>query len=109
MKTQTHESFIVPAGTYWLGDPCYSIPKSEWREWLEAANYTTTENLEASLGTGKYAIGLHTAYGDGLYEGTKGRRFAVDSGLIGLVDVRWAPDLKIEPPIRVQVMFGQDT
>lgn len=85
MKTTT----VVPAGTYWVGDPCYSIPDSDWMGWLKGANGTTI--LTATY-RGKLAVGVDTAYGDGVYYDQNGRSYAVDSGMIGLVETSWALD-----------------
>jgi len=40
MTRKSLETARVPAGTYWIGDPCYTIPTDEWMEWLDAADYT---------------------------------------------------------------------
>ena len=119
---------VVPAGEYWLGDPCYTVPDRLWMGWLEAVSpvyptayfpltgagatlvtgpqrrvqahrrghghYTNSETdhvLAANI-DGHMALGVHTMYGDGLYYSSGGHKLPVDAGLIGLVDVRIAPD-----------------
>lgn len=85
---------VVPAGEYWLGDPCYTVPDRLWMGWLEACDYTNSETdhvLAANI-DGHMALGVHTMYGDGLYYSSDGHELPVDAGLIGLVDVRIAPD-----------------
>lgn len=82
----------VPAGKYWVGDPCYSIPDEEWMPWLEAADYTINDRhhiLVADLGEGRYAVGVSTQFGDGYYSDNEGRGYGVDAGLIGLVSQDW--------------------
>ena len=99
---------IVPAGTYWLGDPCYSIPDHEWLEWLRAADCSNEDRLlRASLKDGNYAVGVSTAHGDGQYSDQYSRVYYVDSGMIGLVNVVWAPDLKEEKNVRYKVTFDK--
>lgn len=88
------EKVIAPAGTYWVGDPCYSVPDDRWMEWLEAAEYDHPDRGDAPLIAeldGLTVVGVSTAYGDGDYPSyslpEKGRKikFWVDAGMIGLV------------------------
>lgn len=115
MKTRV----TLPAGKYWLGDPCYTIPNSDWHEWLEAANYTQEINLLAKVpGREDYAIGFSTAFGDGCYPYQKqsGGNWSswesqellpVDAGLIGFVPFDVAPDHN--ETLSVLVEFDRDT
>lgn len=91
---KVHELITIPSGTYWIGDPCYTIPYDDWMEWLEAADYTSDSRiLEARLsGEHRYAVALNTAYGDGEYLDQNGRNYGVDAGLLGLVSYDWAED-----------------
>lgn len=85
-KTRT----VVPPGLYFIGDPCYAIPDSDWMTWLEAGDFQNERWLvEADLGDGKYAVALGTAYGDGQYDGSDDFSYPVDAGLIGLTSARW--------------------
>ena len=75
----------VPAGSYVLGDPCYSFPDhDEWMELLESCEY-----FNAPIGTVRKVnvVAFSTRWGDGRYRGTDGNSYAVDAGLIGLVPV----------------------
>jgi hypothetical protein len=85
-------SVTVPAGRYWVGDPCYSIPNDLWMSWLEAADYTFPgrEHVLAARINGRVAVGVSTKYGDGCYPDEQGRMYAVDAGLIGVVPVEVA-------------------
>lgn len=90
MNRKSLETARVPAGTYWIGDPCYTIPTDEWMEWLDAADYTSPSNvLEARLDDNRYALALSTAYGDGEYLDQDRRNYGVDAGLIGVVSITW--------------------
>lgn len=97
---------IVPAGTYWLGDPCYTVPKDQWMEWLDAADFEIqTDIIAARSSDGYLALGVTTEFGDGGYEDNYSRILDVDSGLIGLVEVAWVPDLQEEGGTRYKVTF----
>lgn len=100
MNATTINQITIPAGTYVIGDPCYSVPDARWLEWLEAADYMNVGRgvLHAEL-DGCTVVGVSTAYGDGVYHSNLGHELDVDAGLIGLVDVRIAdpdrdPDLE---------------
>lgn len=82
----------VPAGKYYLGDPCYLIPDADWLAWLEAADYRNADSLVAKVPhTDLVAVAFSTMYGDGSYpldsweDGKTVAYILVDSGLIGLV------------------------
>jgi len=76
-------SFIVPAGKYWLCDPCYACPKERWHELLESSDYFS----QAGHLDGVAVYGFSTAYGDGVYVGSDGEEYPVDAGLIGLTPI----------------------
>lgn len=76
----------VPAGTYFLCDPCYAIADEEWNNILEASAFLTQVYAEHDRGV---ICAFSTAYGDGTYEGSDGHSYDVDAGLIGLVDCRY--------------------
>ena len=81
------ESYTMPAGEYWVGDPCYAIPEDKWIAWLKDAGYDAEpfpRYLVADV-DGNTCIGVGTSYGDGLYRGSDGNEYPVDAGLIGAV------------------------
>lgn len=99
----------IQPGTYYLGDPCYSVPQSMWDGLLAQTDYF---NKPVGTVNGHTVIAFHTAYGDGdypLYDGSA--RYVgslpVDAGLIGLV----AADLvgPNAPEGTVEVQFGTQT
>lgn len=98
----------VKAGTYHLGDPCYTVPGDRWMEWLNAADFESNHAvLDAELG-GHRVIGLSTAYGDGTYRGSDGFIYGVDAGLIGLVPVD-LPGIRDDlPDLTTKVAFHED-
>ena len=44
-KSDIEVQVQIPAGEYWLSDPCYTIKDEDWIPWLEACNYTEEDNL----------------------------------------------------------------
>ena len=87
---------IVPAGAYFLGDPCYAVPGHLWDDLLN-----TCECFEAPVGNvkGFAVLGFGTAWGDGTYSDQDGNQYPVDAGLIGLV-----PDGLIERDKRAELL-----
>ena len=104
-------SGTMPAGDYYVGDPCYAVPGDRWMEWLEAGNYDSSASrwvIFAEL-DGYPVLGCATAHGDGMYDGDDGKRYLVDAGLIGLVPVEVAlPGDTPEGMGMVRVRFKSD-
>ncbi len=73
----------IPAGTYYVGDPCYVFNNSgkadSWSKIIEISDCFDIPHIEFK---GKPIIAFGTKFGDGMYNG-----FCVDSGLIGIVDI----------------------
>lgn len=70
----------VPAGRYYVGDPCYAFSHgtNTWDRIGAATDWFETNATE--LQPGKWVGGFGTMWGDGEYNG-----FPVDAGLIGFV------------------------
>ena len=79
-------TITVPAGTYYLCDPCYAINDEEWDNILESSGMLTRVYAEHERGV---ICAFSTSYGDGTYPGSDGHDYDVDAGLIGLVDARY--------------------
>lgn len=88
----------VPAGAYYVGDPCYAFDGEQWDALLES-----NDVFDTPVGTlvvphptkpGKtrtvHVVAFGTMHGDGLYSDDKGREYGVDAGLIGLVPAWFA-------------------
>ena len=88
MSTLTSLKIKVPAGIYYVGDPCYHIPDSKWDDVLVATDYFT--NPVFSDGE-HYVLGVGTVYGDGVYYDQNGNEYPVDSGTLGLVSEHSLP------------------
>ena len=93
-KSDVEIQVQIPAGEYWLSDPCYTIKDEDWIPWLEACNYTEEDNLVGVIpGTDFSAVGFRTAWGDGVYplqqeagyDWKDVAELGVDAGLIGFV------------------------
>lgn len=76
----------VPAGTYQLGDPCYTVPDDAWMPLLESCGYFEDSPI-GTLPDGTKVLGFSTQYGDGSYRDNRGNSYGVDAGMIGLVPV----------------------
>lgn len=83
-------SITLPAGRYYLGDPCYVFANHEmWDHVLDNSdfleNFLEFGDSTPLLGRG-FVAASGTQYGDGEYQSTyHGARLGVDAGLIGLV------------------------
>jgi hypothetical protein len=77
----THIEVEVPAGRYWLGDPCYVVQDELWQDLLKSCAF-----FKAPVGqvNGHEVLAFFTATGDGLYPSSDDHLFSVDAGLIGL-------------------------
>jgi len=84
MSNAIYATVPMPAGRYWLGDPCYSFSDQDpWIEMLETCNYF----IDSCKGRTPHGdvLAFSTAYGDGVYYDNEGNSYGVDAGLIGLV------------------------
>ena len=81
--TKYHQSVLVTAGEYYLGDPLYFFKNEDWQKVLD-----TCRLFQDPIGkspNGQPVLGFATAYGGGLFRGNDGFRYGVDSGLLGLM------------------------
>lgn len=91
MKIHTKNTRVadIPAGMYYVGDPCYVFEDGDdWDVILDASSDFTTPMIK-HMG---HAVGaFDTAYGDGCYTGAapdeREFEFPVDSGLVGFVAI----------------------
>lgn len=82
VNKQQNFSFTLPAGTYYIGDLCYALSKNIYDNVFGGTGYES--GIYEEKGSDRvFAVGS-TAWGDGEFEGTDGRVFAVDSGTIGI-------------------------
>jgi hypothetical protein len=110
--TSKSNSVKVPAGKYWLGDPCYVIESDDWSKVCEA--FFADENqgksvVQVDLGNGNLVVLCNTAWGDGEFRSSKGHILPVDSGTIGLVSLAYDPEFKSNFDLCSEVEFSVDT
>lgn len=81
----------IPAGTYWVGDPCYAFEDHElWLRLLTSGGIdrqSIPRVMECSADGARF-VASSTAHGDGTYKDQQGREYPVDAGLIGVVPAR---------------------
>jgi len=74
----------LPAGRYYIGDPCYVIDGEAWSDFLDPY-----WDLDSRGGVFEYdghkVCAFGTQYGDGCYEASNGAMLGVDAGMIGAV------------------------
>lgn len=101
-STEQTTSQMLPAGAYWVGDPCYAFEDhAVWMALLESADYTGPQRIleaavrvgelgevdEGGVGTEQF-VASGTAFGDGVFTDGDGNEYGVDAGLLGVVPVR---------------------
>ena len=73
----------LPPGEYWIGDPCYVIPRPDWNQFLDDIDPETRYTQHR----GQTSVVFDTYRGDGSYQDQNGRQYSVDSGIIAAVPV----------------------
>ena len=114
----TIEKFVLSAGTYVVGDLFYIVPSDQkiCDECIESsrcfdatngggalAHFTNEKNEDIQI------IGIGTANGDGIYYDQTGRKYEVDSKMIGIILASDIPeDLRISSNQYHQIEFQND-
>lgn len=87
-RTKAIEKFVLPAGEYYLADPCYVLPRGDYDYIIDHLN----EQL-IHLKDGTSIALFHAEGGDNIYADKTGRHYAVDSGTIAAIPIQiGAPD-----------------
>ena len=87
-KNYVHGHIKSERGFY-VGDICYQL-KDEFYDGLWINDYDGADGIDEIAG---YRIGVGgTAYGDGDYQGSDGKRYGVDAGVIGVVPYELCKD-----------------
>jgi|SRR5690554_3500584 len=75
---------IMPAGYYYVGDPCYVVADSKWPSFVDET-FKHEPNKFTFQG---YPCWVHgTYFGDGEYYDDFNNSYGVDSGIIGVVEI----------------------
>jgi hypothetical protein len=77
-----------PPGTYYVGDLCYVFRGEKWQKMCDV--FLGAEGPYEL--DGMRFCNFSTMYGDGEYEDEGGRKYPVDAGCIGCVDVKHIAD-----------------
>ena len=78
----------MPAGEYYVGDPCYALSPDNHDKWcLQTLRGPGVEPLSQFTIDGYKCLSFRTLTGDGVYPGSDGFEYGVDSGCIGLIPV----------------------
>lgn len=84
------KTYTFPAGTYWIGDPCYAI--KDWDKvgketgWFGADDTPEADNFAGAFTyRNQRCFAYGTAYGDGEYQGSDHFSYGVDAGLLGIL------------------------
>lgn len=78
---------MMRPGTYYVGDLCY-VMHPQWKQVCDLMFATEGNSVldgEFNLPNGVRFALSSTAYGDGVYYDTEGRKYPVDAGLIGCI------------------------
>jgi hypothetical protein len=87
----------LPAGTYYIGDPCYVIAEDKWSDFCDAsfvggaAPHHASQAVTEFCGYPMYANS--TDSGDGCYLGSDGRLYGVDGGMLSVVPIELVSDM----------------
>lgn len=80
---------MLPAGKYYVGDPCYVIQGENYKRWDDFIDhYFEIEGCKNGVYTtweGKQLFAANTMYGDGVYQDQKQNSYPVDAGMIAAV------------------------
>ena len=90
-------TFKLPAGRYYIGDPCYVIREEDWNKVCDEM-FKDSEDFECmiiKILEKPFFIG-RTAYGDGTYRDQENHQYGVDSGSLGAVPVEIIKNLGID-------------
>jgi hypothetical protein len=80
---------VLPAGKYWIGDPCYVIDGEEWSNFLDP--YWNIGGFGGVFSFEEYEVcAFQTQWGDGCYPASNGVNLGVDAGIIGAIPIELA-------------------
>jgi hypothetical protein len=77
-----HFDHTLPAGKYYIGDLCYVLGDDVYDGVFGGTGYSS--GIYEEKGTDRTFLVSHTAWGDGEFPASDGKKFAVDAGIIGI-------------------------
>jgi hypothetical protein len=98
-KAKKCDTFRMRGWRFFLGDPCYAFPADRPELWSGICDHLLFIGTDKSQiipdvgGSGYSVLVFPTGNGDGVYLGSDGRKYGVDSGTLGLVPweiIMWA-------------------
>lgn len=103
----------LPAGKYYIGDPCYVLNTSNgfnWEHVLSSTGFFGTDTADRG-GVFEYKgmkmFASSTAYGDGCYKDNHRRTYPVDGGMISAIPLAHLP-LEVDKRLGHVVDFESD-
>ena len=80
-------SIKLEPGEYWIGDPCYAIKDPSASEELMFSSKlgALPEGTVTKDGTTHRVVACSTMFGDGVYEGSDGHLYPVDTARLGIM------------------------
>jgi hypothetical protein len=101
---ETNTITKLPAGKYWIGDPCYVLADKEGIDfdWNEFCRFCfdgddSGRSNEGVVDHQGIEFAFHgTAWGDGCYSDEYGNSYGVDAGVLGCIPIE-AIEGKIDP------------
>lgn len=89
MGKNFQKSESLPAGKYFIGDPCYVIAEKKWSKFCDLM-FDGSSDLREEIKfefENQPIVAMSTAYGDGTFYDNHGNSYGVDSGTLGLTPI----------------------
>lgn len=83
-------------GKIFIGDICYALNKDIYNKvWGEENDYEDGTYEAVNKSNEKFSFAVYgTKYGDGTYDGSDGKKYSVDAGVLGMVPIElWEDNL----------------
>lgn len=107
MSNNDRVTVQLPAGQYYIGDPCYIIPDQEWTAFCDVMFATSDYHVTAFKDVPMLAGS--TAFGDGVYADQLGNRYGVDAGTLAVVPRElWDARMSVEQVAKMGAIFTFD-
>jgi len=86
------DGFLLPKGSYWIGDPCLALPQEDWHNLFLNSEKFPINNMFGAVYKGKLIVALGVERGDGRYVDNESYTYTVDSGFIGFVPEKFVKE-----------------